>query len=114
MAGAATDLGEKLNILDDDVDDPAQVHQGDHGETTDPVGVHQTHPPETEVVEHPLAPDMNEAETILGNLLKAPAIEMPLPENSSSRLARRRSVASQMRRRGRASTILSDQDRLGG
>lgn len=54
------------------------------------------------------------AETILNALAGAPANAMPLPENSSSRLARRRSVARQQARRGRMSTILTAQDTLGG
>lgn len=53
--------------------------------------------------------------TILGSILAAPPPpEMPMPENSSARLARRRSAREQSRRRGRGSTILTSLDPLGG
>lgn len=57
-------------------------------------------------------PEPTHAESLLASLLKAPPTEMPFSENSSARLARRRAVASQLQRRGRSSTILTDS--LGG
>lgn len=54
----------------------------------------------------------------LQQVLQAPpAVEppppMPTPNSAAVKQAQRKSIASQMRRRGRASTILSD-DALGG
>ena len=52
---------------------------------------------------------------LLSQMLQAPPpTEMPMPENASARLARRRSARMQSRRRGRTSTILSNLDPLGG
>lgn len=39
---------------------------------------------------------------------------MPTPDGEAARLAKRRSLAAQMQRRGRASTILTADDVLGG
>lgn len=41
-------------------------------------------------------------------------IVMPLPDDEAVKLAKRRSIAAQMGRGGRSSTILSDGDSLGG
>lgn len=52
----------------------------------------------------------------LAELQAEPEPEIPLADSSEVRQARRRSIAAQMRRRGRASTILTDtgtSDRLG-
>ena len=50
--------------------------------------------------------------------LDVPAVSaakaMPTPDDSLARKARRRSLAEQMQRRGRASTILTADDTLGG
>jgi hypothetical protein len=38
---------------------------------------------------------------------------MPSPDDEAARLARRRNIASQVKRGGRASTILTDKETLG-
>lgn len=38
---------------------------------------------------------------------------MPSPDDEATKLARRRSIASQVKRGGRASTILTDRETLG-
>lgn len=44
----------------------------------------------------------------------APEPVMPLPDDEKVMAAKRRSLAEQMKRRGRASTILTAEDTLGG
>lgn len=44
----------------------------------------------------------------LAEAMAEPEPVMPLPDDEAARRARRRSIAGQMRRRGRASTILTD------
>lgn len=57
--------------------------------------------------------------TILGNVMqkKPPTVEppkvMPTPDDQAMQRARRRSLAEQYGRRGRTSTILTDDDSLG-
>lgn len=52
----------------------------------------------------------------LAALQQEPEPVMPVPDDKAMRDARRRSISSQMRRRGRASTLLSESggDGLGG
>lgn len=51
-------------------------------------------------------------------IITAPAVEperkMPMPDDEAVKKARRRSIAAQRARTGRASTIFTDQEGLGG
>lgn len=60
-----------------------------------------------------LTPEIPTVEAADTSLLLKPKT-MPTPDDEAMRLARRRSIASQMQRRGRASTILTADDVLGG
>lgn len=44
----------------------------------------------------------------------APEVAMPVPDDEAVRLAKKRSIASQRARRGRASTIFTDPNNLLG
>lgn len=52
---------------------------------------------------------------LLASLKDQPVPEMPTPDSAQARLEKRRSIASQLSRRGRASTMLTgNKDPLGG
>lgn len=57
---------------------------------------------------HPVGTSLVKAETPV-----PPPPVVPMPDEEDIRRAKRRSTAAQMQRAGRASTILSDSDRLG-
>ena len=59
------------------------------------------------VVSKALAPKAPKPTAVAAPVLEAPVV-MPLPDDQAAQAAKRRSIAAQVVRRGRASTILSD------